>query len=129
MSSNIDRQKLLIEMVMRQTQYTYEEAAEKLEKCDNNYVIVIRESMGINKEEDNSVTSINQHVYKEIRGLMDTAAGNYRRKQEIERKKEELIEKLREEYNRRQAAEKEELPSIEEVEEPKEEPPEELRSE
>ena len=41
MSSDIDRQKLLIEMVMRQTQYTYEEAAEQLEKSNNNYITVV----------------------------------------------------------------------------------------
>ena len=60
-----------IEMVMRQTQYTYEEAAEKLEECNNDYMKVIRGFMGINKVEDKTVKSINQHVYKEIRGFMD----------------------------------------------------------
>ena len=92
MNSDIDRQKLLIEMVMRQTQYTYEEAAEQLEKFNNDYIKVIRESMGINKVEDKTVKSINQHVYKEIRGLMDDAASSYRRKKEMEEKKAELIE-------------------------------------
>ena len=117
MSSDIDRQKLLIEMVMRQTQYTYEEAAEQLEKSNNNYITVIRESMGIDKTEDKTVKSINQQVYKEIRGLMDVAASDYRRKKEMEQKKTELIEKLREEYNRRQEASKEELSPIKEQEE------------
>ena len=117
MSSDIDRQKLLIEMVMRQTQYTYEEAAEQLEKSNNNYITVIRESMGIDKTEDKTVKSINQQVYKEIRGLMDVAASDYRRKKEMEQKKTELIEKLREEYNRRQEASKEELSPIKEHEE------------
>ncbi len=117
MNSDIDRQKLLIEMVMRQTQYTYEEAAEQLEKFNNDYIKVIRESMGINKVQDKTVKSINQHVYKEIRGLMDDAASSYRRKKEMEEKKAELIEKLREEYNRRQEASKEELSPIKEHEE------------
>jgi hypothetical protein len=112
-----DRQRLLIEMVMRQTGYTYEKANEKLELCDNNYITVIRESMGIKKEEDNTVKSINQAVYKEMRGLMDTAAATYRRKQEMEKKKEEIIEKMKEEYNRRQVIKKEELSSTEEVNE------------
>ena len=112
--SNIDKQKLLVEMVMRQTQYTYEEASNELDKHNNNYISVIRGSMGINKQEDKTIRSINQHVYKEIRGLMDTASTSYRRKQEIEKKKEELIEKLREEYIRRQSLEKNKLLSIEE---------------
>ena len=114
MNSDIDRQKLLIEMVMRQTQYTYEEAADQLEKYNNDYIKVIRESMGINKTEDKSVKSINQQVYREIRGLMDDAASTYRRKKEMEEKKAELIEKLKEEYERRKAVSKEDLPSIRE---------------
>lgn len=117
MNSDIDRQKLLIEMVMRQTQYTYEEAAYQLEKHNNDYIKVIRESMGINKTEDKSVKSINQQVYREIRGLMDDAASTYRRKKEMEEKKAELIEKLKEEYERRKAVSKEDLPSIREDEE------------
>lgn len=117
MNSDIDRQKLLIEMVMRQTQYTYEEAADQLEKHNNDYIKVIRESMGINKTEDKSVKSINQQVYREIRGLMDDAASTYRRKKEMEEKKAELIEKLKEEYERRKAVSKEDLPSIREDEE------------
>lgn len=121
MNSDIDRQKLLIEMVMRQTQYTYEEAAEQLEKFNNDYIKVIRESMGINKVEDKTVKSINQHVYKEIRGLMDDAASSYRRKKEMEEKKAELIEKLKEEYERRKSVAKEELPSIRENEDEDEE--------
>ena len=120
MNRDIDRQKLLIEMVMRQTQYTYEEAAEQLEKFKNDYIKVIRESMGINKVEDKTVKSINQHVYKEIRGLMDDAASSYRRKKEMEEKKAELIEKLKEEYERRKSVAKEELPSIRENEEQEE---------
>lgn len=114
MNSDIDKQKLLIEMVMRQTQYTYEEAADQLEKYNNDYIKVIRESMGINKTEDKSVKSINQQVYKEIRGLMDDAASTYRRKKEMEEKKAQLIEKLKEEYERRKAVSKENLPSIRE---------------
>ena len=72
MSDQIDKQKLLIEMVMRQTNYNYEQAEEELKKNNNNYIIVIREAMGIKKETNNTVTSINQGIYKEIRTLMDT---------------------------------------------------------
>lgn len=102
MSNEIDKQRLLIEMVMRQTEYTYEEAEKKLTEYNNNYMNVIRDYMGVKKTEEKQVTSINQHVYKEIRGLMDTAADRYRKQQEMEKKKEELVQRLREEYNRRQ---------------------------
>ena len=50
--------------------------------------------MGIkeSKKEDN-VTSINQGIYKEIRGMMDSAANNYRIKQE----RQKLLEKIQNE--------------------------------
>ena len=48
--NNIDKQKLLIEMVMRQTEYTYEEAYNKLLEHNNNYLMVIRDYMGIKKQ-------------------------------------------------------------------------------
>ena len=58
MTSSIDREKLLIEMVMRQTEYSYEEASEKLKINNNNYILDIRESMGIEKKKDKSVKRI-----------------------------------------------------------------------
>ena len=69
--------------VMRQTNYTEEEAVSKLQLYDNNVNTVIRLYL------TNGVTipvkhtpslSINQQIYKEIRGLMD----------EIEVQKEKL---------------------------------------
>ena len=45
--------------------------------------------------EEKEITSINQGIYTEIRGLMDTAARNYRREQEREQKKQEIIELIK----------------------------------
>ena len=89
-----DRQ-LLIEMVMRQTHYKYEEASEKLVACNDNYLTVIRESLGIKREEEKEITSINQGIYTEIRGLMDTASQNHRRQKEREEKKQKILEFLK----------------------------------
>ena len=82
-------------MVMRQTHYTYEEASDKLSAYNDNYLIVIRDSLGIKKVEEKEITSINQGIYTEIRGLMDIASQKYRREQEREQKKQEIIELLR----------------------------------
>merc|ERR1712054_572256 len=90
------KQKLLIEMVVRQTNYSFDEAKSKLEKYDNNYMRVIKEALGINETiQSNKVETTNQVIYKEIRNFMDNASNNYRKNKEMEEKKEEIIEKLR----------------------------------
>ena len=49
-----NKQKLLIEMVMRQTMYSYDKAKEKLEENNNDYMLVIKRALGINKSKINS---------------------------------------------------------------------------
>ena len=81
------QKKLLIEMVMRQTTYTYEECEEKLNENDNNYIKVIKEFYGIKEQSKKDIT-INQGIIKEIRGLMDNASNNFRIKQEMQKRAE-----------------------------------------
>ena len=90
-----NKQKLLIEMIMRQTMYTYDQAKDKLEENDNNYMLVIKKALGIVEKPPTSVPSINQGIYKEIRGLMDTVSTNHRENQEKEREREEYNESLK----------------------------------
>ena len=93
-------QQELIKMVMRQTDYSEEEAVFKLKEHNNNYMNVIRESLGIKKSnKKDNLTTINQQIYKEIRGMMDTAANNYRIKQE----RQKLLEKIYEERQKQSA--------------------------
>ena len=81
---------------MRQTTYTYEESKYHLENNNNNYIKVIKEALGIsNDKKEKPITSINQHIYKEIRGLMDSASNNYRASQEIEKKRQMAIMMLK----------------------------------
>ena len=95
-------QKLLIEMVMRQTNLSFDDSSEQLKKHNNNYINVIKESLGITKNnEQKNIKSVNQEIYTEIRGLMDNASERYRKQKEIEKQKEIIIDKLREEYNLR----------------------------
>ena len=112
MGSIEERQRLLIEMVMRQTNYSYEDAESNLVKNRNDYMKVIREAIGVTTKETESVTSINQGIYKEIRGMMDTAAASHRRKKELEEKKEQLITYLK---NQKDEKDKEKLGSLTEI--------------
>lgn len=69
-------QEEVINMVLRQTTLTREEAVERLEKNNNDYLKVIEEFMGIdrNKSKKKQELTVNQQIYSEIRGVMDEAA-------------------------------------------------------
>ena len=81
----------MIKMVMRQTELEYNDAKEKLQNCNYNYIQVIKNELGINKEKSqNNVDSINQETYSQIRKYMDTASSNFRRLQEYNEKIEKI---------------------------------------
>ena len=75
-----------LDMIMRQTNYDKDIAQKKLTEHNNDYMQVIREYMTPTKKKTVCTTklSVNQQVYKEIRGMMDDAAKKY----EIEKVKE-----------------------------------------
>lgn len=76
----------LIEVVMRQTTYTREEAIEKLKKFKGEPVDVIREFMGIEVKTKNTSSTTNQMIFSEIRNFMDDVNKGYnQRKQRSER--------------------------------------------
>jgi len=90
-----ERKKALIELIMRQTDYSEETAKLKLVKWNNNYLHVIKEYMNPNfqeKTEDNVKTTKNQMIYGEIRNFMDGvnrhALWKKRQKEQMEKKRE-----------------------------------------
>ena len=94
MSEMIEINEEHISMIMRQTDYTRETAQQKLQEHKNNLMSVIREYMAPPSSVLTSgltpgpapgpaqvpKNSVNQQIYKEIRGLMDDAARNYANK-------------------------------------------------
>ena len=92
MSEMIEINEEHISMIMRQTDYTRETAQQKLQEHNNNIMSVIREYMAPPTSVLTSgltpghapghapKNSVNQQIYKEIRGLMDDAARNYANK-------------------------------------------------
>ena len=93
MSLNI---KNLVDVVLRQTDYTEEKAIEKLKEHNNDIIAIVREYMcgsAIKKPNtiDTSNKSMNQQIYGEIRNLMDDAAKTYKAKKDLEERKKEYI--------------------------------------
>jgi hypothetical protein len=75
MDQDLKEQKELIDIIMRQTDYTYEEAEIKLKLHDNNIMNVIRENINIGKNivdiSKKRDKSLQQSIYSEIRTFMD----------------------------------------------------------
>jgi len=72
-----------INMIMRQTDYTKEISEEKLKEHNNDIMSVMREYMGpskISSKPASSKFSVNQQIFKEIRGMMDDASKTYQNK-------------------------------------------------
>ena len=74
----------IIEIVLRQTDMTSEEAYEKLKICNFNFHKVIKDYMNPNpkKTEEKSI-NVQQTIYKEIRNMMDSGERNRRFQQEL----------------------------------------------
>ena len=81
-----------INMICRQTDYSEDEAKEKLEKYNYNYQLVLNEYFEIEEKPTQDKTT-NQMIYGEIRNLMDTGAKKFRIEQEKSKKYQEYIEK------------------------------------
>ena len=83
MINNIDDD---IEIIMKQTNYTYDQAFEKLSQHNFDKLKVIREYLGINitpSVKNTPIKSINQEIYKQIRSELDTAMSSYNKKNPI----------------------------------------------
>tara|TARA_Y100000996_G_scaffold123350_1_gene92882 strand:+ start:551 stop:925 length:375 start_codon:yes stop_codon:yes gene_type:complete len=103
-------------IVMRQTDYDEKTADLMLEQYNYDVMSVVRGFLNpkpLEKKNDGDeiVTSANQQIYGEIRGMMDNASMNYRKQKEAE----EMREMLRQEYiKRRESAKKNLVTKIEE---------------
>ena len=80
-----------IDMILRQTDYSIETATQKLQQHNNDVMSVIREYMApaattAKDLKKGTTVSVNQQIYKEIRGMMDAAAKTYELKKQNETK-------------------------------------------
>ena len=90
--SILSKETTFVNIIMKQTTYSAEEAAEKLAKHGNNYVKVIKEFMNIPEKKETKIKSINQEIYKQIRHAMDSQMKSHRENNPIN------IEEVRENF-------------------------------
>lgn len=68
-----------IQIIMRQTDYNEDKSREKLGQFNFDELAVIRDYFGIvEKKSQEPVKSVNQAIYKQLRGHLDGAMRNYR---------------------------------------------------
>ena len=73
-----------LQIVLSQTNYTEEEANEKLKLFNYDYMKVIREYMGIPDKKIKKVKSVNQEIFRQIRTTLDSSMKEYREKNPID---------------------------------------------
>ncbi len=67
-----------IDIILRQTNYSEEEAREKLFEYNNDYVAVIKAYLGVKKGASKpEIKSVNQEIYKQMRFKLDSAMRDY----------------------------------------------------
>jgi len=76
------RKREVINLVCRQTDYTKEEAEEKLKQRNFNYLDVIKEYMNPNKKPTQYTASLNQQIFKNMRGFLDQNSKELQRNRE-----------------------------------------------
>ncbi len=85
-----------IALIKSQTNYNDEEAKEKLEKWDGNYMNVIKEYLNpnFNKKKIDKKKTTNESMMYEIRSFMDNAHAGYLKRKEEDEKKTEYLKKV-----------------------------------
>jgi len=66
-----------IELVVRQTNYTPEQASEKLKEYNFDEIAVIKAYLGIEDKQKTTKKSINQEIYSQLRFRLDSNMRNY----------------------------------------------------
>ena len=64
---NLDKENELIQMIMRQTDYTEDVSREKLIENNYNSLLVIKKYMGLDNKPKEIIKSVNQEIYKQLR--------------------------------------------------------------
>ena len=88
------RMEMLRDLVMRQTDYTEEQAMDKIKEHKGDVVVILREYMGPAAVIEERKLTVNQTIYKEMRGMMDDAAATHRLKAEFDKRKEAWKEQM-----------------------------------
>ena len=78
-----------INIILRQTNFTEQEAREKLTENNGDHIKTIKKYLGIEEKKAPEVKSVNQEIYRQLRHKMDNSVRDYNNKQ-----KEKLADEI-----------------------------------
>ena len=71
-----------VEMILRQTDYTEEEAKNKLKEFNYDHIQVVKSYLGIPEKKPVPIKTVNQEIYKQIRYRLDSNMREYNLRKE-----------------------------------------------
>lgn len=71
-----------VEMILRQTNYTEEQAKNKLKEFNYDHIQVVKSYLGITEKKAPPVKTVNQEIYKQIRYQLDLTMREYNLRKE-----------------------------------------------
>ena len=71
-----------IQMILRQTNYSENEAHELLKENNYDAIIVIKKYLGVTEKKEPPVKNVNQEIYKQIRHKLDANMREYNLRKE-----------------------------------------------
>ena len=71
-----------IQVILRQTNYTPEEAIQKLKECNFNEISVIKAYLGIVEKTKTTPKTLNQEIYTQLRYRLDSNMRDYNKRVE-----------------------------------------------
>jgi len=71
-----------VQMILRQTDYSEEEASNKLKDSNYDHISVIKSYLGITEKKAPPIKTVNQEIYKQIRYRLDSNMREYNLRKE-----------------------------------------------
>jgi len=67
----------IIQIIIRQTDYSEEIAIEKLKEFNYDHIKVIKDFLGITEKKACNIKSVNQEIYRQLRYKLDSSMRDY----------------------------------------------------
>jgi len=71
-----------VQMILRQTDYSEEEAKNKLKASNYDHISVIKSYLGITEKKTPPIKTVNQEIYRQIRYKLDSTMREYNLRKE-----------------------------------------------
>jgi hypothetical protein len=74
-----------IQMILRQTNYNEEQVREKMIDFNGDHIAIIKSFLGISEKKEQSIKTINQEIYRQIRLKLDSSMREYNQRKQSDK--------------------------------------------